>query len=114
MTGIATFGEVDSIGTATFVLMDLPAAQAMFQKQGKYDEVLVAGDDSVRAALRSALPGSLAVQTAADHDRFTLDGLNEFVVVHPRVPARVRRRGRVRGLVHDLQHAVHHRRPALA
>ena len=79
VTGIATFGDVDSIGTATFVLMDLPAAQAMFQKQGKYDEVLVAGDDSVRAALRSALPASLAVQTAADHDRFTLDGLNEFV-----------------------------------
>ncbi len=81
VTGIATFGEVDSIGTATFVLMDLPAAQDMFQKQGRYDEVLVAGDDSVRAALRSALPGSLAVQTAADHDRFTLDGLNEFVVI---------------------------------
>ena len=79
VTGIATFGEVDSIGTATFVLMDLPSAQDMFQKQGRYDEVLVAGDDSVRAALRSALPGSLAVQTAADHDRFTLDGLNEFV-----------------------------------
>ena len=79
VTGIATFGDVDSIGTATFVLMDLPAAQDMFQKQGRYDKVLVAGDDSVRAALRSALPGSLAVQTAADHDRFTLDGLNEFV-----------------------------------
>ena len=59
VTGIATFGDVDSIGTATFVLMDLPAAQAMFQKQGKYDEVLVAGNDSVRAALRSALPASL-------------------------------------------------------
>ncbi|MBN1528582.1 MAG: ABC transporter permease [Thermoleophilaceae bacterium] len=79
VTGIATFGDVDSIGTATFVLMDLPAAQAMFEKQGRYDEVLVAGDDSVRSALGSALPGQVAVQAAADHDRFTLDGLDEFV-----------------------------------
>ena len=79
VTGIATFGDVKSLGTATFLLMDLPTAQAMFHKQGRFDEVLVAGPDSVRGALASALPGSLAVQTAAAEDRFTLDGLDQFV-----------------------------------
>ena len=32
VTGIATFGDVDSIGTATFALFDLHAAQPLFDK----------------------------------------------------------------------------------
>jgi len=79
VTGIATFGDVDSIGTATFALFDLDAAQSMFDKPGRYTEVLVGGPDSVRAQLSNSLPDSLQVQTAAAHDRFTLDGLKSFV-----------------------------------
>jgi putative ABC transport system permease protein len=79
VTGIATFGDVDSIGTATFALFDLDAAQSMFDKPGRYTEVLVGGPDSVRAQLSKSLPDSLQVQTAAAHDRFTLDGLKSFV-----------------------------------
>ena len=70
VTGIATFGDVDSIGTATF---------ALFDKQGRYTEVLVGGPDSVRAELSKSLPGSVQVQTAAADDRFTLDSLKSFV-----------------------------------
>ena len=79
VTGIATFGDVDSIGTATFALFDLEAAQRLYGKEGRYSEILVAGPDSVRGALREGLGDSLAVQTAERHDRFTLDGLREFV-----------------------------------
>ncbi len=79
VTGIATFGAVDSIGTATFALFDLDAAQSLFHKQGRYTEILVGGPDSVRAQLSDALPASLQVQTAAAHDRFTLDSLKSFV-----------------------------------
>ena len=79
VTGIATFGDVDSIGTATFALFDLQAAQSMFDKHGRYTEMLVGGPDSVRAQLSESLGSSLQVQTAADHDRFTLDGLKTFV-----------------------------------
>jgi putative ABC transport system permease protein len=79
VTGIATFGDVDSIGTATFALFDLEAAQALFHKQGRYDEILVGGADSIRARLAQSLPGSLQVQTAEEQDRFTLDGLKSFV-----------------------------------
>ena len=56
VTGIATFGDVDSIGTATFALFDLPAAQSLFDKQGRYTEILVGGPDSVRAQLSSPCP----------------------------------------------------------
>jgi putative ABC transport system permease protein len=78
VTGIASFGDVDSIGTATFALFDLEAAQRLFDKEGRYDEILVAGDDGVRRSLADALP-QYKVQTAEAHDRFTLDGLKTFV-----------------------------------
>ena len=79
ITGLATFGDVDSIGTATFALFDLHAAQPLFDKQGSYTEILVGGPDSVRAQLKKSLPGSVQVQTAAANDRFTLDSLKSFV-----------------------------------
>jgi putative ABC transport system permease protein len=79
VTGIATFGDVDSIGTATFALFDLHTAQSLFDKRGEYTEILVSGPDSVRAQLSKSLPGSLQVQTAAADDRFTLDSLKSFV-----------------------------------
>jgi putative ABC transport system permease protein len=79
VTGIATFGDVDSIGTATFALFDLHAAQSLLGKHGQYTEILVGGPDSVRAQLSKSLPDSLQVQTAAADDRFTLDELKSFV-----------------------------------
>jgi putative ABC transport system permease protein len=79
ITGIATFGDVDSIGTATFALFDLEAAQQLFDKPDSYTEILVGGPDSVRKQLSESLGDSLQVQTAADNDRFTLDGLKTFV-----------------------------------
>jgi putative ABC transport system permease protein len=78
VTGIASFGDVDSIGTATFALFELRAAQELFAKRGRFDEILVAGDAGVRSALAGALP-RYEVQTAEEHDRFTLDDLKSFV-----------------------------------
>ena len=79
VSGIATFGDVDSIGTATFALFELKAAQTMFDMPSQYTEILVGGPDSVRKQLSASLPPSLQVQTAAADDRFTLDGLKSFV-----------------------------------
>jgi putative ABC transport system permease protein len=79
VSGIATFGDVDAIGKATFALFDLDAAQRLFDKPGSYTEILVGGPDSVRAQLSASLGDSLQVQTAAANDRFSLDGLKMFV-----------------------------------
>ena len=79
ITGIVTFGDVDSIGTATLALFDLESAQQVFGRRGSYTEILVGGPDSVRTTLASALPNSVQVQTAEEDDRFTLDGLKGFV-----------------------------------
>jgi putative ABC transport system permease protein len=83
VVGLANFGEVEAIGTATFAIFDLRRAQELFGKEGRYDAILVAGKpgvtaERVRDSLAEALPQH-RVQTAEDDDRFTLDGLKEFI-----------------------------------
>jgi putative ABC transport system permease protein len=108
VTGIATFGDVDSIGTATFALFDLDAAQSLFDKPGRYTEILVGGPGSVRAQLADSLPDSTQVRPL--HPRCA-----EVVREVPEgAPARVRRHRCRRGRVHHLQHALDHGRPAVA
>ena len=70
--GVATFADVKSIGTATFAVFDLAAAQDLFDKTGSYDRILVAGD-------LSKGPAGTEVRSAAADDRFDLDGLKSFV-----------------------------------
>ncbi|HEY3185940.1 MAG TPA: ABC transporter permease, partial [Solirubrobacteraceae bacterium] len=84
IVGIARFGTVKSIGTATAAVFDLRTAQRLFGERGAFDSILVAarrGADqaSVRRAVAAAVPTTAQVQTAAKHDRFTLDGLDQFV-----------------------------------
>ncbi len=86
VVGIARFGSVDTIGTATAAVFALPTAQKLFGKVGRYDDVLVAGRPgvspaAVRHALAQALPASLSVRTADDDDRFTLKGLHQFISI---------------------------------
>ncbi len=72
VVGVATFADVKSIGTATFAVFDLAAAQDLFDKAGSYDRILVAGD-------LAKGPAGTEVGTAAADDRFDLDGLKSFV-----------------------------------
>ena len=72
VVGIATFADVKSIGTATFAVFDLAAAQTLFDKAGRYDRILVAGS-------LDAPPSGAQVRSAAADDRFDLEGLKSFV-----------------------------------
>jgi putative ABC transport system permease protein len=70
ITGIARFGSVDSIGGATFVVFDVPTAQALFQKEGHFDSIAVAARDGVSPdelvrTLRPLVPETADVQTGA-------------------------------------------------
>ena len=83
VTGLATFGSVKTIGTATTAIFDLATAQKLTGKAGRVDAVLVAAKPGVSPAqvrknLAAALPG-LHVDTASHQDRYTLDGLKGFV-----------------------------------
>ena len=85
IVGVSSFGEVKSIGVATTAVFDLEAAQQLFHKGHGYDSILVAGaegaeGESVRRAIAAAVPDA-QVQTAADNDRFTFDGLEMFISI---------------------------------
>ena len=85
VTGLTTFGSVKSLGTATIAVFDLRTAQGLFDEAGRVDSILVAARDGVPAAqvrrnLAAALPHA-RVQTAAKNDRFTLDGLKQFISI---------------------------------
>jgi putative ABC transport system permease protein len=86
ITGVARFGTVKSLGTATAAIFDLGTAQQLFHKDGAYDSILVAGREGVapadvRKAVAAVLPQTAQMQTAAAHDRFTLDGLESFISI---------------------------------
>ncbi|MHB8233301.1 MAG: ABC transporter permease [Solirubrobacteraceae bacterium] len=86
VSGIATFGGVKSIGTATFAVFDLQSAQRLFGEAGRYDSILVAARPGVsptqlRSSLAAALPQSSRVQSAQTQDRFTLSGLKHFISI---------------------------------
>jgi putative ABC transport system permease protein len=86
VVGIARFGTVKSLGTATAAVFDLRAAQELFGKPGAYDSILVAGRDGVaaaevRRAVGQAVGTAAQIQTARAHDRFTLKGLEQFISI---------------------------------
>jgi putative ABC transport system permease protein len=86
VVGIARFGAVKSIGPATVAVFALETAQRLFDRGSGYDSILVAAGDGVpaadvRASLTRALGDSATVKTAVDDDRFTFDGLGDFISV---------------------------------
>jgi putative ABC transport system permease protein len=86
VVGVASFGDVKSLGPATAVVFDVKTAQELFAKGDGYDSILVAGREGasgaqVRRELTHALGDAATVRTAADDDRFTFDGLEMFIGV---------------------------------
>ena len=86
VVGTTRFGEVKALGTATIAVFDLKTAQTLFDKNGAYDSILVAGRDGVpaadvRKAVSEAVGSTAQVQTAKAHDRFTLEGLEQFISI---------------------------------
>ena len=68
LTGTATFGSIDSLGGASLVILDLPTAQALFEKDGQFDSISVKAKDGVSPAaltkeIAPLLPASAEVKT---------------------------------------------------
>jgi len=85
VVGTAKFGSVKSMGVTTSAVFDLAAAQQLFGRGNEVDGILVAGREGVPAAelrtrLAEALPQAQVV-SAAEQDRFTLEGLEQFISI---------------------------------
>jgi putative ABC transport system permease protein len=83
LTGIARFGDVDSLGGATIALFDVATAQKVLAKNG-YDAVAVAARDGVSSAelidsIRTVIPVSAQVRTGAEQAEEDGEGVGEFV-----------------------------------
>ncbi len=76
VTGIASFGGVDSLGGATIAIWDIPTAQTLLDKQDRFDGISIAAKDGTSPdelirAVQPLIPASLEVknseqQAAAD------------------------------------------------
>ena len=79
--GIATFASSSSIGASTIAIFDVPTAQDLFDKDGKFDEIQVAAKPGVTpeklaAEIRPLLPETAKVKTAAAQTQEAVDDVN--------------------------------------
>jgi putative ABC transport system permease protein len=84
LVGIATLGDVDNFGGATFVVLTLPEAQRITGKEGQLDQINVAATpgtspEQVAANLSEALPASVEVETGEENVQSSQDDVEEFV-----------------------------------
>jgi putative ABC transport system permease protein len=83
LTGIARFGDVDSLGGATIALFDVATARRVLDKTG-FDAVAVAAKDGVSQerlidAIARTIPDSAEVRTGAEQAAQDGEGVGEFV-----------------------------------
>jgi putative ABC transport system permease protein len=84
ITGIVTFGGVDSLGSATIAVFSLKGAQDLFRRGATVDTILVSGKPgtnpaTLRADIRPVLPPGVEVASAKSQDRFDIKGLKSFL-----------------------------------
>jgi putative ABC transport system permease protein len=83
LTGIAKYGEVGSLGTATFAVFDLETAQRLLDREGQFDAISVAAKPGVAAQelvseIRPILPPEAKVQTGQNEAQEQKDEISEF------------------------------------
>ncbi len=84
VSGVVTFGGVDSIGSATLAVFSLKGGQDLFRRGAKVDTILVSGKQgttpaALRGAIQPVLPQGVTVASAKSQDRFDLKGLKQFL-----------------------------------
>ena len=83
LTGIAKYGDVSSLGTATFAVFDLETAQRLLDREGQFDAISVAGKEGVApqelvSEIRPLLPPEAKVQTGQNEAQEQKDEISEF------------------------------------
>ena len=70
VAGSARFGDVDSLGGATFAIFQVPVAQKLLGKEGQFDSIFVSPKRGVSQAqlakeIRPLVPANAQVRTGA-------------------------------------------------
>jgi putative ABC transport system permease protein len=90
ITGIAKFSSSSSIGASTIAIFDVPTAQTLFNKKGRFDEVQVAAKGGVApeklvSEIRPLLPATAQVKTAEAQTQQAVDDVNQSVGIFQKV-----------------------------
>jgi len=90
ITGIAKFASSSSIGASTIAIFDVPTAQELFNKVGKYDEVQVAAKtgvtpDKLVGEISPLLPQTAEVQTSVAKTNDAIDDVNSAMGIFQKI-----------------------------
>jgi putative ABC transport system permease protein len=83
VVGVARYGNVDSLGSATFVVFDLPTAQKLLKREGEFDAISVAAKNGVSPEqlvrdIKQVVPADVTVRTGVAEAKEQQDEIGEF------------------------------------
>ena len=86
IVGIAKYGDVSSLGGATFAIFDVPTAQTLVDKEGRLDTVQAAAQDGVApqemvARIREELGKSVTVRSGTEQASEDSDEVGTFTSI---------------------------------
>jgi putative ABC transport system permease protein len=86
LVGVAQYGGVDSLGTATFAVFTIPTAQQLLDREGQFDAISVAAEEGVTeeelvAAIEPVLPSGTTVETATAETDEAEDEIGQFTSI---------------------------------
>jgi ABC-type antimicrobial peptide transport system permease subunit len=86
LVGVAQYGNVDSLGDASFTVFTIPAAQELLEREGQFDAISVAAADGVSeeelvAAIEPVLPEDAKVVSATEEAETAQDEISEFTAI---------------------------------
>src|SRR3954470_19919663 len=86
VVGAARFGNVDSLGGATFAVFTVPVAQALLNKKGQFDSIFVSpkrgySEAQLTSQIRPLIPASAQVRTGDDQAKSDSSDTNSGIKI---------------------------------
>jgi putative ABC transport system permease protein len=86
IAGAARFGDVDSIGGSTFAVFQVPVAQALLRKQGRFDAIFVSPKRGVSESelvnqIKPIVPSAAQVRTGQDQAKADASETNDGIKI---------------------------------
>ena len=82
VTGTATFGGVNSLGFASIAVWDVPTAQSVLHREGRFDQISIAAKPGtspaeLAKAVKPLVPAGLTIKTSDEQAKADSANLNE-------------------------------------